>query len=643
MRTATIHPAAPAGSGRPTHRAPARRRRSARGLLEALEPRALFSSVPTGVISQFTRSQISGWAYNPDDGAAPVNIEITVNGAKTLLAADDLFTGIAVKVGSPYHGFTYSLPSDLPPGNSAVSIVAVSTTTGARKVLKTGTVTNPPPLGKVTALTATRITGWAYDPDSGSPIRVRVDVDGTTVYQAATDVPRPDLTKKYHVDNLGFDITGDFANHVVEVYAIDATSGQAKLLFTNNLPPKGKVEACDGFTVSGYAWDPNDPAAAVNIKVTIDGVTLSGTPRPANDTRADLTTLIGSANHGFTVTIPGLTPGKHTVRVYALDGQAGGAAPVLLGSKVISNAAPSGKVESITSTLIKGWAVDPDTKDAPATVKVYVDDNDPVTVTADQLTATAHLGSKNHGFSIDLTPFGGGSHAVTVTVVDNRTSNENEIVIYDNFINNHVPVGAFDLLTGTTLGGWAYDADAGGGPIEVDIYVDGVYTLTAVADQPRQDVDGNLPTPNHAFLVDLPELGFGTHRIAVYAAESQGNVAVLIGSKSVTNKRPVGAIEAVNGTTLTGWAADPDRLGESLLIKVYVNGALALTTTADDPRDDLAGTAPLSAVPGYTSYGYSISLAGVSGLASGANQVDVFAVDLNNGKISPLGSRVITV
>ena len=121
------------------------------------------------------------------------------------------------------------------------------------------------------------------------------------------------------------------------------------------------------------------------------------------------------------------------------------------------------------------------------------------------------------------------------------------------------------------------------------------------------------------------------------------NVAVLIGSKSVTNKRPVGAIEAVNGTTLTGWAADPDRLGESLLIKVYVNGALALTTTADDPRDDLAGTAPLSAVPGYTSYGYSISLAGVSGLASGANQVDVFAVDLNNGKISPLGSRVITV
>ena len=167
--------------------------------------------------------------------------------------------------------------------------------------------------------------------------------------------------------------------------------------------------------------------------------------------------------------------------------------------------------------------------------------------------------------------------------------------------------------------------------------------IVGTVGQPRQDVDGNLPTPNHAFLVDLPELGFGTHRIAVYAAESQGNVAVLIGSKSVTNKRPVGAIEAVNGTTLTGWAADPDRLGESLLIKVYVNGALALTTTADDPRDDLAGTAPLSAVPGYTSYGYSISLAGVSGLASGANQVDVFAVDLNNGKISPLGSRVITV
>jgi hypothetical protein len=606
-----------------------------------LEARTLLSSTPTGAVNEFSTAQISGWAINKDDGQGPVDIEITINGTKTILTANGNRSDLINSLKSPFHGFTFT-PPELPMGTSTVTVVAISESTGVRHTLKTGTLTTPVPTGKVELFSPTEIKGWAYDPSAGGPVDLRLDIDGVPGTVFAANVTRTDISGPHHYNTsmLGYDIAGDYAGHVVELFAIDSRTNGAKLLYTNNKKPAGKVEVNDGFTVSGYAQDPDNPTASINVRVDIDGVTL--TSSPANVNRPDLTTKLGSGLHGFSVTIPGLTPGKHTISVYALDGQAGSQAPVLIGSKSVMNLPPIGAVEVANGTTLSGWAADPDLHASPATINVYVDDkvfgSFAASTTRNDL--TKKLGSPDHGFTVDLSSLPQVSHAVTVTVDDNRTSNQQEVVIFDGFINNHGPTGSVTSVTGNTISGWAFDQDAPDGAVAVDVYVDGVYRTTFTADQPDAIEDAALPTPNHAFTGNLPPLSFGKHRVDLYASESQGNFSVLIGSRTVTNQRPIGMIESANATTITGWAADPDVLGSSISVKVYVNGVLATTAVANVDRQDLVTKSPLKTMPGYLQYGYSITL---PTLAAGRNQIDVFAVDVNNELLVPLGSSVLMV
>jgi len=625
----------------------ARQRKADRrtALAEALEPRTLLSTTPTGAVAVFSNATISGWAFNSDDGSLPVNIVITINGNSTTLSANQNEV-LNTTLGSPLHGFSFTVPT-LPPGKSNVTVKAVSTTSGTSKILKSGTLTNPAPTGAITlSKDGSTLSGYVHDADSANPIQVRTDVDGVAGTPFTTNLLNPAAANKFHTGSLtlGFSQTGSFLGHVVEVYAIDAPSNTPVLLFTNNKKPTGKVTINDGFSVQGYAFDPNSGATPIDVEVTVDGVLLSGTPSLANINNASLQKTLGSIDHGFNIAIPGLTPGKHTINVYALDGQAGAQAPVLIGSKTVTNAVPTGGLLSVTNSTITGWALDPDLGTAPTTVNLYVDDsifNDA------PITASANLpglsgSKKGHGFSIDISSLPTGSHSITLTVIDNRTSDGSEVVFYDSFINNHKPIGSFESANGTTLTGWAYDPDTADQPIPVDIYVDGVYAQTVSADVSRSDVPQlqSLPNNDHGFTANLPALSFGTHRIDIYASESQGNVSVLLGSKTVTNARPIGAVESIDTTTLIGWAADPDVIGTSVQVEVFVNGGLAVTGTANIARPDLLTNPPLSSDPNFDNYGYSLTL---TGLVSGNNQVDVYAVDPNNGMLSPIKSQVVAM
>ena len=122
--------------------------------------------------------------------------------------------------------------------------------------------------------------------------------------------------------------------------------------------------------------------------------------------------------------------------------------------------------------------------------------------------AASHNG---HEFSISLSTLPVGSHSITVTVLDNRTSDQQEVVIYDNFIDNTKPIGAITSVNGTTITGWAYDADSdngltypnGAGPsaIFVDIYVDGVYAETTTANLAGSPVNATVP---YSRIMDFP-------------------------------------------------------------------------------------------------------------------------------------------
>mgnify|MGYP001599117447 CR=1 FL=1 len=609
-----------------------------RGRLETLESRVLLSAAPIGHIDILNRTTIAGWAFSPGEGPTATTVAVTINGVRTTVTAGNYRADLA-SLGSPYHAFTFTMPALLP-GVSTVLIQALDPLTGATTTLANTTLTNAPPVAHMDVTTSTRLAGWAYDSDAtGTPLQVRIDVDGVTGTAFTTDHARADVGNAFHLGTnmVGFDVSGNFAGKVVEVYVLDNPSNIGRLVYTNNRPPKGHVDVNNGYTVAGWAFDPDDTTAHVNIRVLVDGVKLSETDTAAATSRSDLTSVAGSPDHGYSITIPGLTPGKHLIAVYAIDAEAKSAPAVLLGYNTVTNAAPTGHVDVVNSTLVQGWALDPDFGAGPAQVSVYVDDLLYTTVTANasRPDLVRYYGSAGHGFAVNLTDLGLSSHSITVTVHDNRTSNQNEIVIYDDFINNRQPQGSFDVVKNGQLMGWAWDPDAPGTAIAVDVYVDGVYSKTASANVERPDLSAVTGgSTAHGFSIEMPVLSFGTHKIDLYGAEAQGNVSTLIGSKLVTNARPIGNVDVVNATTVKGWAFDADRPDAALDIKVYVNGQLAASGIAGDTRNDLVG------VTGGPNYGFTVTL---PTLSSGRNQVDVYAVDKNSGLLIALGSKAITV
>jgi len=79
----------------------------------------------------------------------------------------------------------------------------------------------------------------------------------------------------------------------------------------------GWVDTANMNEITGWAVDPNDPTASINIEVDI----LGGESQTfsADQTRSDLQTIVGSTNHGFTYATPVLSAGSHIAYIYAIE------------------------------------------------------------------------------------------------------------------------------------------------------------------------------------------------------------------------------------------------------------------------------------------------------------------------------------
>ena len=91
-----------------------------------------------------------------------------------------------------------------------------------------------------------------------------------------------------------------------------------------NPPIRGAIDVADTTQIAGWAYDPREPNARVEVQLFIDGQLIAA--RPADEQRDDLVTAGAAANalHGFTFIVPTLqlSAGKHRVEVYAV--RAGG-------------------------------------------------------------------------------------------------------------------------------------------------------------------------------------------------------------------------------------------------------------------------------------------------------------------------------
>jgi hypothetical protein len=181
----------------------------------------------------------------------------------------------------------------------------------------------------------------------------------------------------------------------------------------------GKVEIARGTMIAGWATDPKDLDGAATVMIVIDGAikaTIS-----ANDTRSDLATLLGSADHGYSYTPVGLAAGSHKAAVYAVDSKSG--VPKLIGSKNFVVRRPVGAISAVSRTEVSGWVVDQDTPSRAVTVTILVDGVSVGTMVANAwrpgLIQT--YGSASHGFKFGLPSLSAGPHRVTVLGTDTET------------------------------------------------------------------------------------------------------------------------------------------------------------------------------------------------------------------------------
>ncbi len=150
------------------------------------------TAVPIGSMyvasAERDRLRVRGWALDPDAGAGPIDVRITVDGTKVgTITANRLKAAVNRKYQmGRYHGFGANLAVDLTPGPHRVCAVAINDSgTGSNPTIRCRTIdvsADYPPIGRITRVRVNGnrivVRGWAQDPDTASPIRVKVQIDG---------------------------------------------------------------------------------------------------------------------------------------------------------------------------------------------------------------------------------------------------------------------------------------------------------------------------------------------------------------------------------------------------------------------------------------------------------------------------------
>jgi hypothetical protein len=464
---------------------------------------------------------LTGWAYDPRALHTPITVVIQVDGKFVKpLTASATRNALLTTLGTTNHGFSYTVGV----GAHVVSVYEIDTA-GQALLLGTRTVTNARPRGTVDAASATTIAGWAIDDDSpATPTRINILIDGTTVLSQLADKPRNDLKAFLGSANHAYAFTLPALSigfHRVDVYAVDNTAGVVLLgsrtINTNQLA-FGYVDTVNATTISGWAMDPNDFNRAIQVRYDIDGVapqfTTAGLDRP------DLHPPFPATNHGFSITLPQLAAGVHTVHVYAVDPDNLALTPLASRNLVVTpppgQHLPIGSLDIATSNRIAGWAYDQDIGPSPLQVRIDVDGitGTPTPAAAPRPDLVARFGASHLGFDIRNIGLSAGPHRIDLYALDNAA--DTPVLIASRIINNALNFGFVESLTAARISGWAYAQAAPGHQATLRIDIDGLPGATLLADDPKPAVAATLGGPNFGFSVPLPKVAPGLHVVRVW-------------------------------------------------------------------------------------------------------------------------------
>ncbi|MCW2576468.1 MAG: hypothetical protein JWR66_2498 [Modestobacter sp.] len=512
------------------------------------------------------------------------------------------------------------------------------------------------------------VNGWAFDrTDPTQSVTAHVYLDGAFAAATTADTSRPDVDTVFGVGSRhGFSVSVPtwLGAHEVCVYllnvggSVNPQIGCRVVVNVDAHVPVGTLDtvvAAPGtVTVTGWAYDPDAPSAALPVHVYSDGSAVGSLTTGA--ARPDVAAAFSvGQSQGFSNSFA-VSPGAHRICVYGINLGSGSANPQMgCGNVMVSDPAlnnPLGSLDSLSGMAgtirAVGWAYDPDAPKDPATVHVYVDGSYVKALTADASRPDLDAGfpgiGPSHGFSWQYEPRSAGAHTVCLYAINVSYGTTNPTLgcrtVTTGTPAQANPVGAYDQAQGgagnVALSGWVFDPDRPTDAASVHVYVDGTFAAAVTADGSRPDVGVAYPGTGdrHGWYWSGP-VGAGRHQVCVYAINvGPGTTNPPLGCRSVTvtdpaTRNPVGNLDgaALSGGVLSvaGWAFDPDAVGA--LVHVYVDGVYTGGVATNVARPDVARAFP-SAGP-TTGFLFSAPM------APGQHQVCAYAINAGPGTSNP--------
>ena len=349
-------------------------------------------------------------------------------------------------------------------------------------------------------------TGASFSPAGGSG-SVNVTTDSTCTWAAVSNADWI-ITKSAATAGGG---TLDYSVSSNPGSARTGTITIAGMTFTVTQASFPSPPAYQGFhdgagcnTISGWAWDPNNPSSLVNVDI-YDGTTLIGTS-PANMYREDLLNALGSPNHGFSFNTPATlrNGAAHTINV-----KFSGTNTLLAntGRTVQCSQAPNlfGRHDGQGCNAIEGWAWDSNDRNGTVSVDIYDGSTllGSVAATLYRQDLADALGSPYHGwiFHPPASLRDGQPHTITVKFGGTNTNlplDTPRTTTCTSTTPNYQ--GNLDVADCNFISGFAWDANDGEGTIVVAIYVDGGFFVVV----PAQEAYPAVGSGYHGFKFAVP-------------------------------------------------------------------------------------------------------------------------------------------
>jgi hypothetical protein len=202
--------------------------------------------------------------------------------------------------------------------------------------------------------------------------------------------------------------------------------------------------------------------------------------------------------------------------------------------------------------------------------------------------------------------------------------------------------GFFDALSCDAASGWAADQNRLNQPISVDLVEGSTILATVLANSSRPDVGAVIGDNGlHGFSIPIPSsLKNGTQRSI--QLRYSGTTQTLTGSPRTlqcgssnppVNTRNTGFFDYAGCDVLAGWAADLNRLNQSISVDVVEGSTILATALANASRPDVGGAIGDNGLHGF-------SIATPSALKNGTSRT----VHLRyTGTTDPLGNSPRTI